>query len=76
MQVTEDFQKMFEENDRIFKSWFGSWLISHVLKFMDKPKWFCGDRNVKTCDFVLFNKNGGSLAKTCQYGMIHEAEPS
>ena len=73
MHVTGNFQKILEENRKIFNSWFESWLASRILKVMNQPKSFCSDRDVKIC---LFNKNNGSLAKTCQYGMIHEDEPS
>ena len=65
MHVTGNFQKILEENRKIFNSWFESWLTSRVPKLMNQPKWFCSDRDVK---IFLFNKKDVSLAKTYQYG--------
>ena len=41
---------------------------------MDKPKWYTTDRDMNICDVVLFLKQEGALAKTYQYGMVHEIE--
>ena len=43
MKVVGNRLKILEENKKIFNIWFETWLISHVPKLMDQPKWFCSD---------------------------------
>ena len=74
MDITSDPQRVMEENGRIFNTWFDAWLVSYVPKLMEKPKWYLTDRDMKICDIVLFLKQEGALAKTYQYGMVHEVE--
>ena len=76
MEVTDKFQKIIEENRKIFNIWFESWLISHVPKLMHQPKWFQSDRDLKICDIVLFTKKDGTLQSTYHYGMVNEIHPS
>ena len=76
MKVTGNYQKMLEENKKIYSTWFEAWLTSHVPKLMDQPKWFQSSRDVKICDVVLFLKKDASLVNTFQYGMIHQLERS
>ena len=38
MKVTRNYQKMLEENKKIYNIWFEAWLASHVPKLMDQPK--------------------------------------
>ena len=61
MKVVGDHLKVLEENKKIFSVWFETWLISHIPKLMEQPKWFRSDQNVKICDVVLFTKNEGSV---------------
>ena len=49
--------KILESNFEIFKPWFECWMISHVPRLMDQPKWFNSDKDVKVGDIVLFRKN-------------------
>ena len=76
MKVAGNHLKVLEENKKIFNIWFETWLISHVPKLMEQPKWFHSDRDMKICDVVLFTKNEGSVVNTYQIGMAHEIELS
>ena len=76
MKISGSTQKIIEENKKIFSSWFEAWLISHVPKLAHQSKWFQSDRDIKICDVVLFTKKDGSMSSICQYGMVHEIEPS
>ena len=67
MKVGGDHLKVLEENKKIFSVWFETWLISHVPKLMEQPKYFCSDRDVKICDVVLFTKNEDLVVNTYQY---------
>ena len=76
MKVVGNHLKVLKENKKIFSVWFETWLISHVPKLMEQPKWFRSDRDVKICNVFLFTKNEGSVVNTYQYGMVHEIELS
>ena len=76
MKVAGNHLKVLEENKKIFNVWFETWLISHVPKLMEQPKWFHSDRDRKICDVVLFTKNERSVVNTYQIGMAHEIELS
>ena len=67
-------QRIIDENNRIYRAWFEVWLVSHVPKLMDQPKWHKTDRDMKICDVVLMLKQEGELSSTYQYGMVHELE--
>ena len=69
MKVFGNHLKVLEQNKKILNIWFETWLISHVPKLMEQPKWFRSDRDVKICDVVLFTKNEGSVENTYQYRM-------
>ena len=73
MEVTGNPQKILKENKQIFTTWFETWLISHIPKLLQQPKWFHTERDTKICDIVLFLKQEGSIiSNNYQYGMIHE----
>ena len=76
MKVVGNYLKVLEVNKKIYSAWFKTWLISHVPKLMEQPKWFRSDQDVKICDVVLFTKNEGSVVNTYQYEMVHEIELS
>ena len=67
-------QRIIEENNRIYRSWFEVWLVSHVPKLMEQPKWYNTDRDMQICDVVLMLKQEGILNSTYQYGMVHEIQ--
>jgi hypothetical protein len=71
LTVVNDYDKIIKQNEKVFQSWFECWLISHVPKLVDQPKWFKSDRDLKVGDVVLFLKQESELCNTYQYGMVH-----
>ena len=67
-------QRIIEENNRIYRSWFEVWLVSHVPKLMEQPKWYNTERDMQICDIVLMLKQEGVLNSTYQYGMVQELQ--
>ena len=45
--VSNDSDKIIEQNANIMKAWFECWLVSHVPKLMEQAKWFSSDRDLK-----------------------------
>ena len=76
LEVSNDYDRIMKQNNKIYQFWFENWLISHVPKLMFLPKWFQTSRDVKVGDIVLFLKNDSLLSKTYQYGMITNIEYS
>ena len=76
MEVTGNPDRISKENKKIFNSWFEAWLISHVPRLMNHPKWFSTDHDMKTCDVLLFLKQDGALSNSYQYGIVNEIIPS
>ena len=70
MKLVGNHLKALKENKKIFSVWFETWLIFHVPKLMEQPKWFRSDQEVKICDVVLFTKNEGSVENIYQYRMV------
>ena len=68
--------RIIEQNERIMTAWFECWLISHVPKLVDRPKWLDSDDEVKVGDVVLFLKKDKEFAGNYQYGIVKELEPS
>ena len=68
------YDKIIAENQRIFNSWFEIWLLSHVPRLMEQPKWFKNDRHLKEGDIVLFLKHESEISSSYQYGMIEAVE--
>ena len=63
--------KLLENNERVFDTWFELWLSVHVPQIIDKPKWFKSDENLKPGDVVLFLKDDSKiLSSKYQYGII------
>ena len=58
----------------IFTAWFENWLLSHVPKLMEQPKWFRDDRDLKVGDIVLILKHESEVQSTYQYGIIDSIE--
>ena len=74
LSVTDNLDKILESNQRIFAAWFENWLLSHVPKLMEQPKWFRNDRDLKAGDIVLILKHESELQSTYQYGVIDSIE--
>ena len=70
LQVSGDFRKIIESNNKIFELWFREWLISYVPTLVRQPKWFSSDRNVVAGDVVIFKKSEKEFDKTYQYGIV------
>ena len=74
LTVSEGYDKILAENKKIHEAWFECWLMSHVPKLVEQPKWFYSDRDLKKGDIVLFLKQESVLCNTYQYGMIESIE--
>ena len=71
LNVEGSFDKILRQNQKVFNSWFECWLITHVPKLIEQPKWFQSDRDLKEGDVVLFLKQESELSHTYQYGIVH-----
>ena len=69
-------RNIIDDNQKIFDTWFDNWLIAHVPKLVQQPKWFRSDQDLKAGDIVLFLKNDSAIASTYQYGIISSNEES
>ena len=67
---TNNHNKILEENKLIFDTWFENWLLSHVPKLIDQPKWFKNDEALRKGDIVLLLKEEKMLSSSYQYGMV------
>ena len=76
LRLSSNLEKNIEQNERIMIAWFECWLISHVPKLIDKPKWFNSDTSVSVGDVVLFLKKDKEYAGNYQYGIIKDIEIS
>ena len=76
MNVTNDPSKFMKLNKQIYNTWFEAWLISHVPRLMEHPKWFQSDKDLQVGDIILFLKNENGLAGDYQYGMIDAVHKS
>ena len=53
MEVTGNPDRILKENKNFFNSWFEAWLISHVPRLMNHPKWFSTDHVIKICHVCI-----------------------
>ena len=72
--VSNDPEKIITQNANIMTAWFECWLVSHVPKLMEKPKWFSSDRDLKEGDIVLFLRKEREYAGNYQYGIVKRVE--
>jgi len=70
-ELTNDPSRIIKANSLIFQSWFDNWLINHVPKLVNQPKWFKSDTDIRIGDVVLFLKNN-PFKCSYQYGIINE----
>uniref|UniRef100_A0A7M5XN02 Integrase catalytic domain-containing protein n=1 Tax=Clytia hemisphaerica TaxID=252671 RepID=A0A7M5XN02_9CNID len=70
-ELSNDSSRIIQTNSLIYQSWFDSWLINHVPKLINQPKWFKSDTDIRIGDVVLFLKNS-PLKLTYQYGMVED----
>ena len=53
--VGNDSDKIIEQDANIMKAWFECWLVSHVAKLMEQPKWFSSDRDLKAMEMSYWS---------------------
>ena len=70
--VTSNPGNLLKANQKIFDTWFETWLTVHVPKLMYQPKWFDSHHHIKIGDVVLFIKRESTLNNTYQYGKVKE----
>ena len=70
LQLSGDFRKIVDNNNKIFDQWFKEWLTSYVPTLVRQPKWFSTERNVVGGDVVIFKKSEKEFDKTYQYGIV------
>ena len=70
MCITNDPLKIIGENKRIFDTWFENWLLSHVPKLVNQPKWF-KTKDIQEGDIVLFTKHESIIESHYQYGIVN-----
>ncbi len=76
LEVCGDYDKIILENGRIYDAWFEVWLLAHVPKLMDQPKWFRSDRDLMIGDIVLFLKQDSAICTEYRYGIVESVEHS
>ena len=54
LEISNDFRRIIESNNKIFTTWFREWLVSYVPTLIEKPKWFVSDKDISVGDIVLF----------------------
>ena len=69
-----DYDKVIRNNQEIYDSWFEVWLLSHVPKLMEQPKWFRDDYHLKKGDIVLITKQESDISSQYRYGMVESVE--
>ena len=74
MITLQDPSKLLKENQKIFNTWFESWLLNHVPNLMHQQKWFNGNNTIQVGDVVLFTKTESPISTTYQYGIISRVE--
>ena len=70
LSVSEDYKKLIQKNNDLFRVWFKAWLISYVPTLMLQPKWFRSDVDPKVGDVVLFLKSEKEFETIYQFGVI------
>ena len=74
VSATDDPKRILLFNQKIYEAWFENWLLSHVPKLMEQPKWFRDDRDLKVGDVVLILKHESEISRNYQYGIIDSIE--
>ena len=57
LEIAVDLRRIIESNNKVFDACFQEWLNSHVSLLIEKPKWFCTERNLCVGDVILFLKS-------------------
>ena len=72
---TDDPTKILQENERIYQSWFETWLVTHVPKLMKQQKWHKTD-HINVGDVIIFTKIDSVISKQYTYGQVTHLEYS
>ena len=72
--MMDSYDKILEKNLQIYNSWFENWLLCHVPKLMEQPKWFRDDRHLQKGDVVLLQKQESELSSEYRYGIVDSIE--
>ena len=70
LEMAHDHKRIIESNNKIFKAWFNSWLISYVPTLIERPKWHYDDKAIEIGDVVLFLKAEQEFNLQYQYGIV------
>ena len=62
--------RLMKENQKVYDSWFESWLLNHVPNLMHQQKWFDGSDEIRVGDVVLFTKTDSLISSHYQYGIV------
>ena len=71
LELAQDQKRIIETNNKIFKAWFNSWLISYVPTLIERPKWHDSDRGISVGDIILFLKSEQEFDLQYQYGKVN-----
>ena len=74
--MTNDHNRILGDNKLIFETWFENWLLCHVPKLIQQPKWFKNERSLEEGDIVLSLKEEKALSTSYQYGVEDAVEIS
>ena len=66
LTISQGYDKILSENEKIYQAWFECWLISDEPKLVEQSKWFCSDHNIKIQESILCN--------AYQYGMLQSVQ--
>ena len=70
LEMAHDHKRIIESNNKFFKAWFNSWLISYVPTLIERPKWHYDDKAIEIGDVVLFLKAEQEFNLQYQYGIV------
>ena len=70
LELAHDHKRIIESNNKMFKAWFNSWLISYVPTLIEHPKWHYDDKAIEIGDVVLFLKAEQEFNLQYQYGIV------
>jgi hypothetical protein len=71
MVTLENPSKILKENEKIYNSWFETWLLVHVPRLMRQQKWFKSE-SINIGDIVIFTKIDSVICKSYTYGKVVE----
>ena len=76
MEVTGNPDRILGGNRKIFNLWFKAWLISHVPRLMNCPKWFFTDHDIKVVMLYYSWKKMGCLVRATSMAWLMKLYPA